>query len=52
MCSLPMQYQIKYTIIPNDMSSFLTLAMHLLAALIRRRLSETEPKWFVFETSW
>ena len=29
-----------------------TLAMHSLAAESRPRLSETEPKWFVFENAF
>ena len=30
----------------------LQLAMHSLVAMCRPRLSETEPKWFMLETSW
>ena len=32
-------------------TNFTKLAMHSLVATSRSRLSETEPKWFMFETS-
>ena len=36
---------------PYSVFCFIILAMHSLPAAGRPRLSETEPKWFVFETS-